>query len=200
MTNFEFAVQQTLEKEGLFTIDTGGRTMYGITEKLWLAYGDGLTSITSITKDQAISVYKRAFWDAMLLDAIEDKHVAAEIFDTAVNCGITTATLITQRALNYLSAVAVLEPSLEVVAAVEAAGWLAHGKVARVRPLVEDGQFGPITRKALNVTVGLGYKVPLLVAQNGEQYLHYKSLVWSNQKFKAYARGWTKRLMLTIGN
>lgn len=166
---FKYAVGETLEREGLFTVDTGGRTKYGITEAVWKKYGKrGWVDIADITVNDAQEVYHEQYWKALRLDSIADKFVAAELFDSAVNCGPVKAILFAQQAVNYVNA--------------------SHGQ------LLEDGVIGNKTIVAINDLIMRGRKIALLYALNGEQYVHYRHLIRSAGKWDAYAAGWTKRL------
>jgi lysozyme family protein len=178
--NFEYAVQRTLKAEGVFSndpMDPGGATKYGISSvlyhKWYLAHPeDRRPSVADIDIPMALRIYEGEFWKGLSLDEVQDRFVASELFDTAVNCGLIRAGLFAQRALNYLR-----KP-----------GW---------KELREDGILGFETRAALNRVVAAGYRLPLLLAMNGEQYQHYKTLCQANpDRFLTFSRGWTRRLHL----
>lgn len=171
--NFKYAIEETLEKEGVFSDDKqdpGGRTMYGITEHTWKAWRIGREhlpeNVAAITVKQATDVYHAWYWAKFRLDTISSKYVAAEIFDTGVNCGPKNAAYQAQRAINYC----------------RKEDW---GKIA------VDGAFGPITRAAIERILGGGYLMPLLEALNGEQYRYYADL-----DRPRFSRGWTRRLAI----
>lgn len=173
MTHFHWAVDQTLQAEGLFSDtlgDPGGRTKYGITEATWKATQREVPtlprySIENISKDDAIFIYKRNYWDPLGLDHISDKYVAAELFDTAVNCGLGTATQIAQRACNVLSL---------------------HNE-----QIVADGRMGPVTRQRLNA-LSQNYAMQLVVAMNACQFDYYERLA-DQPRFKKFIKGWMRR-------
>lgn len=176
--NFHYAVTQTLEAEGLFSDtagDPGGKTKYGVTEATWAAYCSETNiphkGIKDISKQDAIAVYRRNYWDELHLDLISDKHVAAEIFDTAVNCGVVPATKIAQRACNLLNF----------------AG----------EPLAEDGHLGPATRARINAVAGK-YRLALIVCLNGCQFDYYVEL-GDQPRFKKFINGWMRRCVPILG-
>lgn len=175
MSKFDFAVQYTLELEGVFSnhkADPGGKTKFGITEKLWNAYwadefvDTPCPAIETITKAHAIAVYKDVFWDHLRLDRVSDVYVATEVFDSAVNVGPGDAVKFLQRAINYCRL-----PDWE-----------------RIK---EDGALGPITRGKVKELIDLHYRENLLIAMNGFQFIHYVE-----QDNPYMSRGWTERLKL----
>jgi len=175
MSNFEHAFDRTMALEGGYSdhpLDSGGRTNYGITEatyRAWLA-GQRLDAadISDINPAIAKLIYKDVYWNPLKLDLIGDRNVAAEIFDTAVNCGHKSAVKMLQRAANFINPDA--DDLLEV-----------------------DGILGPVTASVVN-RLAERYGMPLLRAMNGEQYVYYRDLVERRPKDRAFARGWTKRL------
>src|SRR5262245_64575336 len=99
MAAFEPAVAKTLIREGgsRFTDDPndhGGATKYGISQR---AYPN--VDIRNLTEDQAKAIYKRDYWDKVGGDSIASQLVAENIFDTAVNMGVTTAVKLVQMTL-----------------------------------------------------------------------------------------------------
>lgn len=165
---FDRAVTITLREEGgarlaNHTFDPGGKTKYGISQKSYPKI-----NIELLTEAQAIDIYYRDYWVPLHLGAIHSRYVAAEIFDTAVNCGVSTSALIAQRAVNMLS----------------------FGQV-----LKEDGDMGPMTIDALN-DLSRRYTLPLVVCLNLCQGIRYVEILKSNPKdFKYFIKGWMKRLL-----
>lgn len=94
--NFDTAFDRLMGNEGGYTNnpkDPGGETNWGITwPVLRQAIGEGIvpagTTISSLTKDQAKTIYSAYFW-APLGDA--DPAIKFQVFDFAVNSGIQTA-------------------------------------------------------------------------------------------------------------
>lgn len=75
--------------------DPGGETNWGITwPVLNQAMGQGImpmgTTIANLTRDQAKVIYKHFFWDAGQMDQF-DASISFQVFDFAVNSGISTA-------------------------------------------------------------------------------------------------------------
>jgi lysozyme family protein len=156
--------------EGVFSndpLDPGGRTKFGITDATWRRFGDG-RDVAEISEADARGVYRAAYWDPLGCDGI-DVYVAAELFDTAVNCGVGTAAFIAQNAYNF-----VRRPEWPRIAV--------------------DGNCGGQTRAALERCVKAGDRLALLVAMNGEQSEYYKRIIAKNERLQKFARGWTRRL------
>lgn len=175
--NFLTAFNRTLGHEGGLSnhpADRGGLTKYGITAATWRAYcaevrPNDLRSVAEITLEDAQAVYARGYWAPLGLDAVEDVDVAAEIFDTAVNCGTGRAAEIAQRAVNLL-------------------------RRESEATLVVDGRMGPLTRQALNMLVRSGHKKALLAALNFFQGAHYAGIVERDPTQRVFIRGWMKRV------
>lgn len=119
MAKFDEEFEKVILAEGGYvndTDDTGGETYLGISRKNnpkwigWEVIDDikkkyGTKNITvRLKKDVALTnsakfLYKQKYWDVMELDDIPSQNIAHEMFDTAVNCGITTAIRIAQQVL-----------------------------------------------------------------------------------------------------
>lgn len=96
MNNFELAVELTLQKEGLLSDhkdDAGGLTKYGISKAAYPTL-----DIANLTKEQAIALYKRDYWEKAQCDEIP-YPLDVMLFDTAVNHGVTKAVKILQESL-----------------------------------------------------------------------------------------------------
>jgi lysozyme family protein len=99
MGNFAKAIKFALDNEGEFSDDpndAGGLTKYGISQR---SYPD--LDIRNLTKEQAIEIYKRDFWEPY--KDFNDR-LATKLFDLAVNMGHKRAVQILQRALQCLGA------------------------------------------------------------------------------------------------
>lgn len=86
--NFTTAVEFTLKWEGGYTdnpSDPGGETNYGISKR---SYPN--LNIKNLTREQAISIYKKDYWDKCGCNNIP-YPLDIIVFDTAVNCGIQRA-------------------------------------------------------------------------------------------------------------
>lgn len=168
---FNYAVKQVLELEGVFSDDPndrGGRTKYGITQGLWDSYlrrrGKASTDVAGISKETAIEVYWSEFWTALQCDQIPSRLIATELFEAGVNTGVKRGAKMLQAACNYN----------------RRPGW---------ELLREDGMVGPMTRRFVKRLIAEGYELPLFKAMNGEQYIWYKTI-----DDPYHSRGWTRRL------
>ncbi len=99
MADFEKAVAKTLIREGGARIvndpkDPGGLTKYGISKR---AYPN--IDVANLTEEEAKEIYKRDYWDRIRGDEISLQAVAENIFDTAVNMGVRTASRLAQLTL-----------------------------------------------------------------------------------------------------
>jgi hypothetical protein len=87
-TLFDTAFNRTLRYEGGYTEDTGGPTMYGISQR---ANPD--IDVKSLTPEKAKKIYKERYWDAISGDKLANisPALAQVAFDTAVNQGVDKA-------------------------------------------------------------------------------------------------------------
>lgn len=81
--DFNQAADRVLKLEGGMTTDTGGRTIYGISEK---ANPDAWENGPP-TLDEARQIYKSRYWDAINADNLPGS-MRLEAFDAAVNQGV----------------------------------------------------------------------------------------------------------------
>ncbi|MCE5335239.1 MAG: N-acetylmuramidase [Desulfobacteraceae bacterium] len=94
------AVEKTLGFEGGYAndpADPGGETNFGISAR---AYPH--LNIKALTKQAAIEIYYRDYWQALGCDMITDPAVAGGVFDMAVNAGPVAAVRLLQRTLNRI--------------------------------------------------------------------------------------------------
>jgi lysozyme family protein len=94
--NFYDACDRVLGHEGGYVNnpkDPGGETKWGISKR---SYPN--LDIKSLTRDEAVIIYRRDFWERIRADALSD-GVAFQLFDFAFNSGIETAVRYFQRAL-----------------------------------------------------------------------------------------------------
>jgi len=73
-----------LPHEGGYTVDDGGPTKYGISQK---ATGMSTVAIKALTKGQAEAIYRRDYWDAYHLGDLKSQGIAEELCDEIVNGG-----------------------------------------------------------------------------------------------------------------
>ncbi|MBK5202097.1 MAG: hypothetical protein JJE45_00045 [Prolixibacteraceae bacterium] len=72
--------------------DPGGLTNMGIAKK---SYPD--LDIKNLTRNEAIEIYHKDYWNKMNLLGIHDENLVLQIFDMGVNAGIRTAIKMIQR-------------------------------------------------------------------------------------------------------
>lgn len=176
--------------------DRGGETWRGISRKHWPKWagwkivdslkeeGDTVEDIDAVLKLNAdlpnleIEFYKENFWDVVKGDKLPIK-VASELFDTAVNCGVSNAGKFFQNAINFLNK---------------------GGSI--FKDIQEDGKVGATTLAAfdaIRLHYGNRYGKELftrrfLLACNGEQYMYYKGIGDRNPNQETFSFGWLKRV------
>lgn len=176
---FDMAFNKTMAHEGKGKLtndkfDPGGMTFSGISRVYWPEW-EGWKALDCGDMESAAKLvnyfYRVNFWNRIQGDKLADisPAIAYEVFDTAVNVGVSTAVRFLQTGHNI-------------------AGGL------RLK-LITDGQLGPKTIETLKKymasqpgTRALNEEI-LLNCCNGEQYIFYKS----NPNHKRY-RGWFRRV------
>ena len=165
MADFAAYFPQLLKHEGGYTVDTGGRTMYGVTDAVWKDFQKRTgkfsgVDIAKISPDMARAVYAALYWAPLMADRITNQGAAVALFDFAVNAGVGRAVKEAQTALNAM-------------------GY----------KLAIDGGMGPATLAAIN-KAGAGFANAL----TRRRIEFYKSLAASNPaKYGKYLAGWIKR-------
>lgn len=94
--NFDQAFDKLISHEGGYVNnpkDPGGETKFGISKQ---AYPD--INIAELTLDDAKKIYLRDYWDLARCSDLP-QQVAFQVFDTAVNSGISQSTRFLQRAV-----------------------------------------------------------------------------------------------------
>lgn len=97
--NFETAFTKLLGYEGGYSnnpTDPGGATMWGVTEKVARQYGY-IGDMRDYPQDQAKKLYRLIYWDKCQCDSLPE-DIRFDIFDGAVNSGISQAAKWLQRA------------------------------------------------------------------------------------------------------
>lgn len=93
---FAVAIERTLGHEAGYVNDPndpGGETKWGISARSY-----PLVDIKNLTREQAITIYKRDFWDKVHTDVLPDA-LDYQLLDSAVNSGIDQSIRFLQRAL-----------------------------------------------------------------------------------------------------
>ncbi|MCF6211703.1 MAG: N-acetylmuramidase [Gammaproteobacteria bacterium] len=133
MADFNKAIGKTLAHEGgaKFTddpIDRGGATKYGISQR---AYPN--VDIRNLTEQQARDIYKRDYWDRIRADEITSQAIAENIFDTAVNMGVRTASRLAQVALDIEPADGIIgSQSLKTIDTADESSFIANYTIAKI--------------------------------------------------------------------
>lgn len=94
---FERAVEKTLAHEGGYVNDPqdpGGETNFGISKRSYPH-----VNIAALTREDAIEIYRRDWWDRFNYGRITHEKIAAKTFDFSVNMGPTRAHVLLQRAV-----------------------------------------------------------------------------------------------------
>ena len=100
-------INEVIAREGGYShhpADRGGPTNMGIT--LAVARANGyLGEMKTLPRSVAEGIYRRLYWDQPGYAFVAEMSwpIAAELFDTGVNMGVSTATSFLQRALNALN-------------------------------------------------------------------------------------------------
>lgn len=167
-------IEHTLQLEGGYTNnpnDSGGETIWGITEAVARAFGY-TGAMKDMTRENAKVIYRRRFWDANNLDlvAAQSEPIALELYDTGVNMGVSVAGQFLQRALNVFNLKGTKYPDVGV-----------------------DGRVGPMTVQALRAYLawrGKAGEQALLKALNCMQGARYIELAESREKDEEFVFGW----------
>lgn len=151
--------------------DAGGPTMWGIAQVTARAHGySGL--MNQMPREVAVSIYLAIYWHASGFDqvAVLSSAIARKLFDTGVNCGVGTSTMMLQRALNVLNHEGKDYPDLTV-----------------------DGGAGGVTMAALGAFLrirGVKGEIVMLRALNCLQGERYIELCEKRQADEEFIFGW----------
>lgn len=153
--------------------DSGGETNWGITVNV--AREEGYTGrMQDMTREQAKHIYTRRYWVKPRFASVSSRSfmIAEELFDTGVNCGTATASIMLQRCLNVLNNQGAFYPDLKV-----------------------DGAIGGATLGALDAYLkkrGAEGETVLFVMLNCLQGERYIDLAERRQKDESFVYGWIK--------
>jgi len=165
MDLFKKAFEETVGIEGGYVDDPddrGGETKFGISKR---SYPE--LDIKNLTLREAWAIYYKDYWNTKKgnLDSLPDS-IAIEVFDTAVNMGMTTARKMLQESLNILNRNELKFIDLDV-----------------------DGYIGIKTFKAVDLVL----ERKLLKTLNGFQFCAYKEFAQNNPKQEKFFAGWIER-------
>jgi lysozyme family protein len=190
MANFEIAYNKTMGHEGGYSNDpddNGQETYKGISRKYHPSW-PGWDTVdnykgepgfpSNLAEDTELDsfvefFYKENFWDPILGDHAPSQVIAEEMFDNAVNMGITRAVRFLQTGLNVLNRT---------------------GK--NYGNIVVDGRIGKNTLNALEklLSVSSREEACLYKIMNILQGYHYINLMTKSEKQEKFARGWLNRV------
>ena len=173
---FEKALAEVLGVEGGYSdlaADRGGKTNWGVTERLARHYGY-IGPMHQLPLGEAQRIYKYEFWENRRLQlglvAEVSERAAVEIFEQAVNTGVKLTAMRVQRVLNVLNRDEKLYPDLKV-----------------------DGWLGRSTRGSLQLLWDEGDEEYLLQWLNVAQGAHYLQLCENDPTQEIFARGWVDK-------
>lgn len=164
-------IESLLAREGEFSndpSDRGGPTKFGITEAVARAYGYK-GDMRDLPRATAIAIYKKQYFTDPGFDRVYalSQPIAEEMFDTAVNMGVSVPGPWLQRLLNSLN--------------------------ERGGDLKVDGQLGPATTLALRVFLnrrGAEGERVLIRGLNCMQGARYLEITEKREANKRFMYGW----------
>ena len=169
-------IEATIGHEGGYSNhknDTGGATMFGITEAVARRHGY-TADMRWLPRAKAIEIYRKEYAIKPGFDAVARimPTVGAELFDTGVNMGPSWPSVWFQMALNAF-----------------------NGQGRHYRDIAEDGDIGPATLAAARAYAGRrgeeGERV-MLKALNCLQGARYIDLTRARQKNESFIFGWLR--------
>ena len=147
MADFNQAIEKTLVNEGGYVddpSDAGGETKFGISKR---SYPD--VDIKNLTVDGAKAIYKKDYWDKLKADEIASQKVAFELFDTAVNMGVKTASKLMQGCSGAYVDGIIGSQSLESINNIDEELLLLRFKLAKISRYAYLAKKRPANRKYL---------------------------------------------------
>jgi lysozyme family protein len=145
--------------------DRGGRTAYGVTQKVYDQYlaekGAAKADVWTIPPADVAAIYRSGYWDAIHGDDLcaASPEVALATFDAAVNHGPGRAVRMLQKALGAK----------------------------------EDGQVGPKTLEALHLAAATGYP-RVLRRMLAARDLFFRRIVAGDPSQERFLKGWLNRV------
>ncbi len=171
LNNFEYAFQKTydLEKGYVPPSDADPETLDGITINFFNeAVKRGIVpdrgGLRAMTFEDNKTISRILIWMEHRLGELNDREIAAEVYDTIFNAGAGAGTRIAQKACNFLG-----------------------------EGLREDGIMGLATLGALNRWSAKDSRA-LFKALNGFQFIYFVAVSSRNPKKRKFNFGWMKRI------
>lgn len=171
---FKEAIEFVLKHEGNLSDDKddpGGITNYGISLRFLENSNIDINNdkkidskdIVSLTKEQAISLYKKEFWDKYNFNNLINLKIAKKIFDMSVSLGPKMAITLFQEAINTIDTSS---------------------------PITVDGILGSQTINRANLLSEDFYLLHTYIIKIAS---YYYDLTYSNKKLNKYIKGWIYR-------
>ena len=102
MTNLQLAMDFTLKAEGRFTVDNGGPTMWGVTQRVYDSYRLNhkldSQSVALISAEEVEEIMDKEYWQPAHCEELPVK-LGIALFDWVYNHGVTGAIITLQRCL-----------------------------------------------------------------------------------------------------
>ena len=168
MAAFSFAVSQLLEQEGELVddpYDEGGITNFGISFRFYKSIipNANQEDIRVLTRQDAIEIYQKYFWNESRWAEINSQFVANVAFDMHVNMGLAPAIKIMQRSI-----------------------FSVYGENHKI---LDDGIFGEQTLSFINSTPA----DLLTIAIRSERAGYYREIALRNPTQQTHLEGWLNR-------
>jgi len=147
MADFNNVIKETLVNEGGYVndpLDAGGETKFGISKR---SYPN--VDIKNLTVDDAKAIYKKDYWDKVKADKIASQKVAFELFDTAVNMGVRTASKLMQGCSGAYVDGIIGTQSLETINAMDEELLLLRFKISKIARYAYITTKRPVNKKYL---------------------------------------------------
>lgn len=179
---FESYIGPTVKSEGGYSDnpnDSGGPTMYGITEVRARAAGY-VGDMRNLARDQAITIYRLFYWQQPQFDRLTgiSTELAMLCLDFGVNMGQSWPGRFVQRALNVL-----------------------NGRGQDWPDLTTDGNLGAMSRAALQSykdrrgTTGIEVLLAMVRAQASVRYIEIAENASKNEDFEY---GWQRQRAFSL--
>lgn len=151
MSAFDDFIGRVLSHEGGYVNDVrdpGGETKFGIAKRSYPH-----VDIKALTRDQAIGIYRRDFWDRVQGDKLP-RAFAFQALDAAVNHGIGNAVRWMQRAANVADDGVIGPVTLAAVTRADSADLVLRFNAARLRFYAKLTTFDAFGRGWVNRVAG----------------------------------------------
>lgn len=136
--NFDEAFERIIGHEGGLVdnpADKGGLTKFGISQRAY-----PLLDIKSLTVDDAKAIYRRDYWDRVQAGKY-DVAIGFQLFDAAVNSGISAAVKMLQRAVGVADDGAVGPQTLNAISAQKVPKILMRFNAERLQYMTDTGSW-----------------------------------------------------------